>query len=325
MRCGDVEHRLPGEVTTRKPMAIGDTSDWGMKQFMSHAAIAAAPEVYLPSGELTFTVTMTVHGAPLFSNKAAAVPVTAPVPPSLGADMAAALKHGPPGDVVLVCADGERVAAHSLVLSARSTVFAALLSRMDGKAELAVAPEIDGATVRRMLDFMYTDQLEPACVEEAGHLLNAADHYHLPRMLAICEHALVTGLDVANATHTLAHQHSMPPLKRAALQFVLAHPADVMQSAGWAHMRDAHPVLVEEAFAAASSTCISPRRSRQRLILWLHGGCADTPNISILERLVREGMQEKAETPALYIPACAFGRNRPPPLPRFASSAPPRR
>ena len=84
---------------------------------------------------------------------------------------------------------------------------------------------------------------------QAQHLLNAADHYALPRLIAICERALISGLEVANAAHTLtlAEQHGARSLKVAALMFVVANVVEAMRTDGWAHMAESRPALLTEA------------------------------------------------------------------------------
>ena len=137
---------------------------------------------------------------------------------------------------------------------------------------MPVPEEITPATLRRLLEFIYSDELEPASPEEAGallapshmstskaseaadtpaqaqHLLNAADHYALPRLRAICERTLCSGLEVANAAHTLtlAEQHSARSLKVAALRFVAANAVAVMKTDGWKHMAAARQALKDE-------------------------------------------------------------------------------
>ena len=123
---------------------------------------------------------------------------------------------------------------------------------------------ITPATLRRLLEFVYSDELEPASPEEAGalptpsclkrvrllrlrtlaqaqHLLNASDHYALPRLRAICERTLISGLKVTNAAHTLAlaDQRGALSLKVAALRFVAANAVAVMKTDGWAHLSHA--------------------------------------------------------------------------------------
>ncbi len=110
-------------------------------------------------------------------------------------------------------------------------------------------PEITPQTLRRLLHFLYTDELEPESAEEASHLLNAADHYDLPRLFAICERTLCSALaiDTVATTLTLADQHGATALKHAALRYVAANAVAVMATPGWAHLASARPLLVSEA------------------------------------------------------------------------------
>jgi hypothetical protein len=122
-----------------------------------------------------------------------------------------------------------------------------------------VPPEITPATLKRLLHFLYTDELEPQSAEEASHLLNAADHYDVPQLFAICERTLIDALSVDNAsvhnasvdnaatTLTLADQHSATRLKNAALRFVAANTLAVMATPGWAQLMFARPLLMADA------------------------------------------------------------------------------
>ena len=169
---------------------------------------------------------------------------------TFASDFGNLLESGEWADVTLCCGTA-RIAAHALILCARSRVFRALLRgpMAADPAAVAVPAEIDEHTLRRTLAFIYTDELVPgfACAEEAQHLLNAADVYALPGLLALCERALVDGMTVENAATTLAlaDQHGAVRLKRAALYFVARRAAAVMATPGWAHLRTATPLLME--------------------------------------------------------------------------------
>ncbi len=171
-------------------------------------------------------------------------------PPALLTELGSLLASGRGADVTLVCG-AERLAAHSFVLSLRSRVFAAQLEGpLAAPADaVPVPPEITPHTLRRLLQYLYTDELEPASPEEASHLLNAADHYAAPRLFAICERALCAALSVDNAatTLTLAEQHGATALKHAALRFVAANALAVMATPGWLHLAAARPALMGEA------------------------------------------------------------------------------
>jgi hypothetical protein len=212
---------------------------------LSHTELAANLQKHLPGGVLTVKATLRFD-----ASKERVNPIAQPAP-SLGADFGALLTSGEDTDVTLVC-DGERLAAHALVLRARSPVFAAQLAdgplRADADA-LPVPPEITPHTLRHLLHFLYTDELQPASAEEASHLLNASDHYDVPRLFAICERTLSGALSVENAaaTLTLADQQSATTLKNVALRFVAANTLAVMATPGWAQLVVARPLLMADA------------------------------------------------------------------------------
>ncbi len=231
--------------STRVPRPEGSGAQWGFFKTVTHAELAANVSKHLPGGVMTVSVTLRLDGAAALAN-----PVSLPAP-ALGTHFGALLASGKGADVTLVCG-GERLAVHALVLAARSPVFAAQLEdgpmRVDASA-VPVPPEITPQTLRRLLHFLYTDELEPESAEEATHLLNAADHYNVPRLFAICERTLCSALaiDTVATTLTLADQHAATALKHAALRFLVANAVAVMATPGWAHLASARPLLMGEA------------------------------------------------------------------------------
>jgi speckle-type POZ protein len=231
------------------PLPAGEDASvlWGL-DVSSHAELAAELAKYVPGGVMTVTVTLRLGGS--LSAAALANPVSLPAP-GLSAELGALLASSKGADVILVCS-GERLEAHSILLCARSPVFAAQLEDGPMRADAAavpVPPEITPQTLRRLLHFLYTDELEPESAEEATHLLNASDHYHVARLFAICERTLCSALaiDTVATTLTLADQHGATALKHAALRFVAANAVAVMATPGWAHLASARPLLVSEA------------------------------------------------------------------------------
>ena len=97
-------------------------------------------------------------------------------PPSALRELRALLDSGAGTDVALACG-GQSVAAHSVILCMRSPVFRAQLAPDSPlvAADLSAVPVpeeiITPATLRRLLEFIYSDELEPASPEEAGALL----------------------------------------------------------------------------------------------------------------------------------------------------------
>jgi speckle-type POZ protein len=233
--------------STCNPCPEGAVAGRGFRSY-SHDSLLRSFDKLLPGGVLTVRCTLRTGDAAVHDP---VNPIHLPAP-NLSAGLSALLESGEDADVTLVCGD-ERLAAHRLVLRMRSPVFAAQLDdvgplQADASA-VPVPPEITPQTLRRLLEFIYTDELQPASPEEATHLLNAADHYDVPRLFAICERALCAVLSVDNAaeTLTLADQHSAAGLKGAALRFVAANVVAVMATPGWVHLQSSRPALITEA------------------------------------------------------------------------------
>jgi hypothetical protein len=229
---------------TCMPLPGESAETWGTGEYLSHAKLLANFDAHAPGGVFTITASLRLPGFDARTN-----PIAVPAP-SLSAGWGALLASGKDADVTLLCSS-ERLSAHRLVLCTRSPVFAAQLSEGPLQADASavpVPPDITPHTLRRLLHFLYTDELEPASPEEATHLLNAADHYSVPRLFGICERTLSSALSVDNAadTLTLADQHSAVGLKNAALRFVAANALAVMATTGWAHLFTSRPPLVLE-------------------------------------------------------------------------------
>ncbi|XP_047101571.1 speckle-type POZ protein-like [Schistocerca piceifrons] len=156
---------------------------------------------------------------------------------SFASDMLALMESGEGADVTLVVGDSE-LAAHSVILAARSPVFAAML-RSDMREALSRRVEITDvqeAVVRQMVLFMYTETV-PQLGSMAAELLEAAEKYNLPLLKKRCEEQLARDITVDNAAATagLAVLHRCPGLKTAAVEFVASHPA-VMATTGWTQL-----------------------------------------------------------------------------------------
>jgi speckle-type POZ protein len=245
LRLGEHTHTSEREFCAcASPCGNSTVRVWGSHALVSHAALRRNFRAYAPGDVLALHVTLRLCGAEECTSPTDARTRS----PSLAAGWGALLASAEHADVTLACGS-ERVQAHRLVLCARSPVFAAQLRegplRVDAAA-VPVPPEITPHTLRRLLEFIYTDELEPASPEEASHLLNAADHYGLRRLFSICEHALCSALAADNVatTLTLADQHGAAALKRAALCCAAANAADVLASPGWAHLLAARPSLL---------------------------------------------------------------------------------
>jgi hypothetical protein len=133
--------------------------------------LSANPGNFIVDGVLTVKATLTATELTVASTgpvQKFGASSCAVIQPSLAADMRHSLTgaaRGCPFDVKLLCVDGQRVPAHSFVLALRSGVFSAMFAADSGLAPvdregIPVPPEITSATLRRVLEFIYTD--EPA-------------------------------------------------------------------------------------------------------------------------------------------------------------------
>ena len=146
-------------------------SNNGFGNLLSHTRLAASPAKYYPGGVLTITATLTNVRVAAGPSQTSFIAVP---PPSLLSELRALLDSCVGTDVSLACG-GQSVPAHSFVLSMRSPVFRAQLAPDSPlvAADLSAVPvpeEITPATLRRLLEFIYSDELEPASPEEAGTL-----------------------------------------------------------------------------------------------------------------------------------------------------------
>lgn len=145
---------------------------------------------------------------------------------------------------MLVCEDG-RFEAHSFVLVMRSKTLAAQLGQSFAQAEscecgrpaikeIRMQERMTKQTIERMLEFMYTDDMSLDCVEEASHLLYAADFYQIDRLCEICQNTIANNLTVENAAEMLTTSdfHSANALKVAILKFIVRNIAPISRTPG---------------------------------------------------------------------------------------------
>ena len=145
--------------------------------------------------------------------------------------------------------------AHSQVLSARSRMLKALLSRDAAEGRRVELDGVDPEVFKLLLRHLYTGELpegDSDTPEMHQHLLEAADRFGVPSLLQASQHALIVGLSVESVGYTLvlAEKHSAKELKAAALRYVSSHGKEVTETEGWRHLTAAAPLLQTEAFRA---------------------------------------------------------------------------
>ena len=212
----------------------------GCTDLVACQTAVSSPDTYFPDGKLTVKVLLRACDVPRCS------PVAVQLP-RLSEQWGELLASGRGADVTLVCtADDVKLAAHTLVLSVRSPVFAVKFGP-DGSwttatpdTQVMVPSEISSHAMKRLLEFLYTDKLEPTSAEEAQHLLHAAAYYDVPRLREICEMKLIAAINTENAAFTLllAAKHGAKMLKDNTLCWIAQRIGWVMGTEGWQQLED---------------------------------------------------------------------------------------
>jgi hypothetical protein len=220
--------------------------EWhGYSTWISHARLPKIWKEVFKDGKLVFSAKLR---APAFTETPA---VSVPAP-SLIAEMAAQLASGDGADVSFkfAAADAdntERVHAHSYILAARSAMMRGPLAGKRPYKLQTVPASIAPPIFKRLLSFLYTDELKFESHEDAQHVLHAAGHYGVPRLRAMAEVALRNGLTAENAAATpaFAHRDRFHELRSVVLRFVATHAGDVMATPQWGELCAEQPELIE--------------------------------------------------------------------------------
>nr|CAH0109769.1 unnamed protein product [Daphnia galeata] len=121
----------------------------------------------------------------------------------------------------------ETIGAHVAVLSARSSVFAAMFqcNMQEATTRRVVIPDIEPPIFKQLLHYLYAGKapdLRLMADEVAQPLLLAADKYDIQDLKDECQMLLRSRITVENAVDILvwAHYHSVTRLAEAALTFV---------------------------------------------------------------------------------------------------------
>lgn len=134
-------------------------------------------------------------------------------------------------DVTLMTADGFKVPAHRLILSARSPVFADMLKdNTQAYFKLNIEKEI----LQEMLLFIYCGHSNRIS-ELSQELLKAAVNYQITDLQKSCAVSLEKSLNVSDSAITLilAHRFQEKKLKKTSMHFIINNFADVVKTEGW--------------------------------------------------------------------------------------------
>ncbi|XP_049843471.1 ankyrin repeat and SOCS box protein 16-like [Schistocerca gregaria] len=192
-------------------------------------------------------------------------------------DLAALLDAGDSAVVTLVAGD-TRLVAHRAVLSARSTVFAAMLrnNTLEASSDHVAISDVEGPVLRHLLAYMYTLQA-PQLHSMAPQLLVAAERYGLSALKAECEQLVAGGS--AAATAVLEVRRSSNSLRQAVVELIKAHLLHVMGQTLQSQRKDqvevSRPLSVPPAKASSPATAAS-RTTPSTHLLSDHSWSRDT-------------------------------------------------
>ncbi|XP_058788595.1 speckle-type POZ protein B-like isoform X2 [Phymastichus coffea] len=167
----------------------------------------------------------------------------------LSEDWTQALEEQSFSDVTLESCDGIKLAAHKVVLAARSPVFAAMFEHdmRERHDSNVLIHDIEPDILKSMLRFIYTSRVEDLHCQ-AARLLAAADKYALDGLKAICEQSLCKGLNIEDAAECLvvAELYRACKLKDKTLNFIRVHLREVLETPNFKALAKDQPALMEE-------------------------------------------------------------------------------
>ncbi|EAZ07631.1 hypothetical protein OsI_29882 [Oryza sativa Indica Group] len=181
-------------------------------------------------------------------------PIAVP-PPNLGGHLAAMVGSADGSDVSFSVGGETLIRAHRAVLAARSPVFMAELlgSMAEGTMPCVTLHDIEPATFRALLHFVYTDALPPRDILSPSFfkkLFAAADRFALDRLKLMCAQKLWESVTVETVAETLAcaEMHSCPELKSRCLDFFVEENnfRKVVVTGGYLRLMQGFPSVIDE-------------------------------------------------------------------------------
>ena len=151
-------------------------------------------------------------------------------------------------DVQFYFEGGEKIGGHVYILSARSSVFAAMFHNdmqesKTGKVDIKdVQPEI----FKQLLHYIYSGRISTPLTEyTARPLFVAADKYDVEDLRNECILFLLSSIRIDNAISLMvwANLHSVDELKNAALTFTARHGKQICLMKDWDELTKNYPEL----------------------------------------------------------------------------------
>ncbi|CAL4997589.1 unnamed protein product [Urochloa decumbens] len=240
-------------------------------KFLERKELEASSSVYLRDDCLMIECDITVVSEPLVVETTKAASMAQALHRNLSRDFANLLKSKEGADVTFEV-QGEVIAAHTIMLAARSPVLKAqfygpLKEQIGEESHVTIIEDMQPAVFKELLHFIYADSLSPSIddldgdekIELAKHLLVAGDQYDVQGLRSVCETNLCESLDVSTVADMLvfADQHSCEKLKDACIEFIACNDKldDLVASNGYDHLKSSCPAIFVDLFEKAARSC----------------------------------------------------------------------
>ncbi|XP_015112521.1 speckle-type POZ protein [Diachasma alloeum] len=143
---------------------------------------------------------------------------------------------------VSIMAGDEKFSAHKNILTARSSMFAAMFKHEEmeeNRTNEVKIENMDSKVVKGMLEYIYTGEVTN--VQDIVHgLLEAAERYDLSGLKAMCLDTLCSLVNNDNSAETLilADRYRGDKLKQYAIKFIKEHLQEVVKTEGFKKLSD---------------------------------------------------------------------------------------
>lgn len=175
----------------------------------------------------------------------ATFPSTKTCTDSLVEDLQRLLEEDRHHDVVLKC-EGRSIPSHRTILSARSTVFAAMLKNdmREGLSGVVDIADMDFPVFQHFLRYIYCGTLPELTVELAERLYKAGDKYAVTALMKRCSQFMVESLTVDNACEflALADDHSDQNFKESVISYIVVMEVPKVYGS-WTQFSSRRPLL----------------------------------------------------------------------------------
>ncbi|XP_057368083.1 BTB and MATH domain-containing protein 42-like [Daphnia carinata] len=144
--------------------------------------------------------------------------------------------------------EDEQIGSHVAILSARSSVFAAMFQSglREASTRKICIRDIKPDIFKQLLHYIYSGRTSTELSEEiAQPLFVAADMYDIGDLKDECIQFLLSCITLENALNFMAwaHIYSIDSLKDAALTFVGSHGKEICKQDDWERLTKIHPDL----------------------------------------------------------------------------------